>query len=295
MTGARRDTDAGDYVRELTDRYRADGYEVLFGDDARTLVGSIAADLGDSQFEIVMRRGAETVFFQVKRTGQQNLAAQARLEELARRIAAIPNARFDVLWLPPMPPEPVPALMLRRLTDARRIVSISPELALVFAESVTQVSLWRLAHLPERAEHGSTIGIAETLYADGILSPRHWAVITRGARLRNAIVHGADVPPSDETIAVIAEQLIAIAEELSDTATFERATELVQWFFERYEKRATETAATSTEETATGPLTILRNAFPGEPTAILEEAVRIISDFGPTWMPVKSLGDGGRD
>jgi hypothetical protein len=277
-------------VHEIADRYRTDGYEVLLGEDedARRIVGSIAPDLRNSQFDFVLQRGTETVFLQLKRTGQQSSGELARLEELARKISATPNVRFDVLWLPPMVPESKLALILQTLAEARLIVPIYPAPALVLAENMIQATLRRLAELSGPLERHSTIGIAETLHAEGILSPRHWAGISRGTRVRNAIIHGVETSPSDESVATIAEELIGIAEELADTATFERATQLVRWFFERFQREAgADAPRPPSGETAVEPSAILAGAFPAVSAAVLEEAVRIIADFGQRWAPAE--------
>ena len=124
-------------------RYEADGYSVSL--EERLLIpGGFTADA-------VARRDDETVVIEV-RSADLSDRDRERLERLAEMVAAQAGWRVDIVTYQPEvpPPDPDRKDVIRRVDEARQVVGVSADAAVVLVWSAIEGALLRLRTCADR-------------------------------------------------------------------------------------------------------------------------------------------------
>ena len=206
-------------------RYEADGYSVSL--EERLLIpGGFTADA-------VARRDDETVVIEV-RSADLSDRDRERLERLAEMVAAQAGWRVDIVTYQPEvpPPDPDRTDVIRRVEEARQVVGVSADAAVVLVWSAIEGALLRLSRLrglgPVRAVPPRTL--IHKLTIDGVLSDRQAARLDDLALMRNDIAHGLrSYRPDPERFDWLARFALAAADD--KVANVE---DMIEWFFAHY-------------------------------------------------------------
>jgi Holliday junction resolvase-like predicted endonuclease len=225
-------------LREVIDDLQADGWTV----QAEEMNVELPEILRNWRIDIVARRGDEILFGEV---ASRRSAKQERLDELARRVARIPNARFEVFWIGNSSDQSPPASnVLAYVREATDILEASPRAALVLAWSAVEAAVVMYA------EQSGMLGgwnspwqLLNRLFSDGLVSGGDFARLSTLWKTRGEIVHRASAQlPTTDDIHFLAD----IAEGFA-LNRYTSAGTMIDWFLARYESPAEKTPYDSKE------------------------------------------------
>ncbi len=282
-----------DLLRDLVERYSADGYTVAT--DA-----VLPTDLQDRGTDLILTRGGSIVLVELKRTSEYLPApgSESSLTKLARDVQKHPNVRLDVVSVPdPMDVVPDAGLIAERVAAVRIIAEQAEgvhvrEAALLLATAALEGALMRLL----RANEVSLVGkagaaaLAAAAWSEGLVTQEQWDDLQRLIAKRNAVAHGLQpgVSVSREDV----DRLAAYATTFA-SADFEEAIKLAEWFFERYKDPADgvphDSAEGGYQYVNGGPYNaaeVLEENFPQTQLAVRNLAVEQIESYGYEWVGI---------
>lgn len=282
-----------EFLRDVTERYAADGYTPANPE-------RLPAGLPDDGADLVFERGNQFVLVQLKRSNNIVAADQSvQLSNLARHTQRFSNVRLDVINLPdPIDALPDRSLIESRATSARQFARNvddprALEAALLLAASATEGALIRL--LRERqiltGVNLELADLAATAWSEGLMTQEQWDRLQRSIDRRNALAHGllpgAPLDPSDVETLVEAALLFA-------NPDFQSALDLVNWFFDHYKDPADGVPFDTSEGgylyVNGGPhdaADVLAHDFSDVPDSTRELAVEQIQGYGDDWVRVE--------
>ena len=258
--------------------YEADGYAVSVKERLPPPFEAFVADA-------VARRNDELVIVEVRPSDMSD-QTRNRFSRLAEIMRARAGWRVDVVtYEPEVPPRVADhGEIVRRVTEARRVVDVSPDAAVLLLWSAIEGALVQAARkrglgsgrvMPPRS-------LIRQLTIDGLLSDNQAAALDAFARRRHAIAHGmCEDPPDPQTLDWLARFALAAAE--NEVAGVD---EMIDWFKAHHATPGEATPFGGTREGnhpelgpdpdhATG---ILSERFDTALEADLAEAVRVIQE-----------------
>ena len=223
MTAAHAALKALDRVKA---RYEDDGYELSFEHRLAPPFDGFVADA-------VARRAGETVVVEVRPADMGN-GTRDRLACLAEIIAKEPGWRLDIVTYEPetTPPAPDRDDSVRRVEEARRVVDVSPDGAVMLLWSAVEGALLRLSKDLDAAPDGSVPPrtLIHDLAIHGVISDNQAAELDDFARRRDAIAHGlASDPPSPDRLDWLARFALAAAD-----GRIASVEDMIEWFRANY-------------------------------------------------------------
>lgn len=282
-----------DLLRDLVERYSADGYIV-----ATDTV--LPTELQGRDTDLIFTRGDSIVMVELKRTSEYLPApgSESGLTKLARDVQKYANVRLDVVSVPdPIDVVPDEGLIAERVAAVRTITDqvqgdYALEAALLLATAALEGSLMRLLRANEVSLVGTAgaAALAAAAWSEGLVSQEQWDDLQRLIAKRNAIAHGLQpgVPVSREDVDRLASYATKFA-----SADFEEAVKLVEWFFERYKDPADgvphDSAEGGYQYVNGGPYDaaeLLEENFPQTQLAVRNLAVEQIEPYGDAWVSV---------
>jgi hypothetical protein len=203
----------------VAERYRADGYEVK----ALTNGVQLPPFAAGFRLDLFATKAGEKVLVQVKQ-GQKDLEKDSTTADMARVINAQPGWRFDLVVLGDEDAierivregeEPSAESLSLLLDHAERTAKAgdTPS-AFIRAWAALEAAMRRAARTAAlEVASASPLFLLGALYSNGLLERQEYDELNNYLRLRNAVVHGLEVPAIDSTVplyvASVARKLLA--------------------------------------------------------------------------------------
>lgn len=268
-------------LQEAIKNLRDEGWEVEL-EPARSI-----PELGDYRPDFIARLGDRIIVGEVKYPHEPQLD---QLQDLAKRVQAIPNARLDVIWIGEPHEEASAesvALLARR---ARKLIPIDAAAALLLGWAAFSGGLDRLEtlegletrfkrHMPPRRKLAEMVSL-------GLFSEAQFDRLNHASHTRNRIAHGENLQPDSQLV----EYVCAVAAALASDS-FVSVDYMIEWFFENYKDPAEgvpfDTREGGYQYIGGGPYDaqdVLADKFARMPYEDVEEAVRQIEQGGHEWV-----------
>lgn len=269
--------------------YEAEGYEFIIEAPLPPPFEGFMADA-------VARRGSELVIIEF-RSADLNDRSRSRFDRLAEIIGAQVGWRLDIMTYEPEAPRCFPDQeeIVRRVEEARLVVDVSPDAAVMLIWSSIEGALLRLSHDQglAPASHVPPRTLIHDLTIHGLLSDNQAAELDDFAKHRNNIAHGMpSEPTSPERLEWLAQFALAVADgELSDLE------DMIDWFRDHYISPDNAALFYDKEDgdyfwMGTGPYDaeeVLRDQFALALDADIAEAVKEIEHEGFVWACKRQL------
>ena len=246
-------------LRERIDQLRAEGWTVLREPGEQELPEALrGARLRPDV--IFARRGQDILVGEIAHRGT---ARQERIDDLARQVAAVPGARFEVYWAGPAPAAaPDPDEVRRYIREARAVAGVSRQAALLMALAAFEGAVGVFAEEAGVQAKAPARQLLANLYSLGYIGRPDYDALSRLYRLRTAIAHqAAPQVPEQQDITFCLDLAARMLE-----GRYIAADQLIDW----YEQHA------SADPAAGGGLAgiaaALRAAFPYATDAAVTEA-----------------------
>lgn len=244
-------------------------------------------------FDFIATRGNETLIGEI---ATRSSARAEKIDLMARRIAQIPNARFEVFWrgevLEPAPPQ---RDVMNVLEESLRVAELSPKAGLLLAWSAFEGAVMRLATQRgasvDAGPRGTQWQVFVQLYSLGEIDSYDFERLSVLRRRRSEIAHSpVEVPVSREDV----DYLVGVTRRLASgkyESVDREADTLVEWFFGEYEDPAEGVPFASAEGgyqyVLGGPFdaaSVIRSHYPNAPEVVIEQAVHVIEQSGAEWV-----------
>ncbi|MEU5995251.1 hypothetical protein ABZ806_40270 [Spirillospora sp. NPDC047418] len=214
-------------LEEVVAELRDDGWTVLVEPRAQAL----PSELGDLQPDFIATRATEVLVGEV---ASRTSVARERVNELARQVPRVRNARFVVYWLgDTAEEEPAVTAILKYVADASAVAVTSPPAGLLMAWSALEAAIARFAigkALDERLR--TPRQQLSALYSLGYVSESDHDRLIALWRTRSEIAHrAAMVKPSQSDIDFV----LGIARRMA-TDRYVSVDQMVEWYLDNYKK-----------------------------------------------------------
>jgi hypothetical protein len=212
-----------DFLLQLADQYRSEGYDVSTAGE-----GTLPPELSNlrDHVDLIARKNGRSVAIEVKRRDQ---LYQLNPPEAAR-IQALPGWSYDLAVYPPdgiddIPledGEPSPEYVESLLAEARRALDLDQNrAAFLVAWSAVETAMRTAARREDLdIERGVPRFVLTTLYSDGVVSDEDYERLRVCLNKRNRLVHGLPVdqlePGEIEFLIECARHLLCEAPEPAD-------------------------------------------------------------------------------
>ena len=268
-------------LRELAQEYATQGYEVFTEANADFITRNIPGFRPD----LVARKGDTVVVVEV--TASRDVEDE-RLEELASRIAKIPNWRLELVWLGETKPEALPRDQVQRIfaeaSQLRDLGHYGPALVIGWAAAEALLNSMTgddpdllLARSPK-----SKLATAESL---GLISKRQFDVLAESVEIRNRVAHGVSIDVSAGAVDSLLDTVRLLSRE-----GYASVDQMIDWFRDHYGDPAESTPYDSAEggyqHVTGGPfdaLTVLEEQFPDSDPTDREEAASLLENESTEW------------
>lgn len=281
MTGQTYVNPTDQWLREIVERLRSDGWVVDVEPDAQGLPPA----LRDLRVDIFAHRGQEILVGEVT---ARLLAKQERLDELAKRVAAIPNARLEVYWIGDTPIfKPDPIEVERYIAEAGAASEVSLRAALLMALAAFEGAVATFADEVGIKRRVPARQLLANLYSLGFVEEADYNRLNALYTLRTAVAHLATPrQPSPGDI----QFCLDLARRMLE-GRYVSADQMVEWFKENYEGPEHNVPHDSSEggyqyagHEPYDAEDVLREEFPDASEEAIAEAVRWLEDESFEWV-----------
>lgn len=217
----RREVD-GRAVERVKARYEADGFEVSFGERLPPPHDDFIADA-------IARRGDRTILIEIQPNNIHKFKSD-RLARLSEILESDQSWQLNLETYPVESPLPDPRRddITRRLEEAKRVASMSPEASLMLIWSAVEGALLAICRdqdLP-RVRPGRPRAFVHDLVIHGVLSDNQFKELDWLAQIRDNIAHGLNSKlPSEDQLDWLVRFAQAAAE--GEVAAME---DMAEWF-----------------------------------------------------------------
>ncbi len=268
-------------LREVVDRLRAEGWHVETEPDPNGLPGALRG----VRVDFLASRDQDIVVGEVASRGS---ARQERIDTLAKRVAATPDARLEVYWTgdtPGVKPDPE---VVRQYVDEANTVKEADSLraALLMALAAFEGAVATFADDVGIRLRAPARQLLSNLYSLGYIDDADFSRLSSLYTLRAAIAHQAapQVPkPAD------IEFCLDLATRMLD-GHYVSADQMIEWFKERFEGPEHNVPYDSGEggyQYGDGPYEaedVLRERFPHASGEAIADAVSWLDDESHEWV-----------
>lgn len=266
------------YLHDITDRLRSEGWSILTESDDPNLLG-----LFERQVDFIARRGAELLVGEI---ASRTSARRERIDQLARQVAAIPNARLQVYWLGGSPSgKPDLSQVERYIKEAAAVAETSPQAGFLMALAAVEGAIAAFAERVNVESAAPSQQLLSNLYSLGYLDETDFNRLKSLYKLRSRIAHLAtpEEPDRDDIPFVL---------NLADRMLNDRyvsTDEMVEWFLDRYQHPAALPSPDLGEDDhpdsgQRAPAELLHEAFPYASARSIANAAHDLQQRPETWV-----------
>ncbi|MFJ5591963.1 HEPN-associated N-terminal domain-containing protein [Streptomyces noursei] len=283
-------------LRELVSNYQSRGYSVVAVEDDP----AIPQEIVDLQPDLVVRRGNEYIFVELKGGARPSLFANhPHLANMAATVDRFPNWKMELHWLGDPPAQRISLDQVNEvLSRARAVATVDSAAALLLGWSAAEVALDRrirsIQHDDSPNAEGrqrvrspkQLVSLAQSL---GLISDDIYETLLKAGDARNRLAHGFHVDGVSD-LPQLTESLLDATRRLSLTS-YASPDEMIDWFRENYEDPAESVPYDSREGgyqyfgvSPHDARDVLQDQFPGASQEDIDEAVEILERESVEWV-----------
>jgi hypothetical protein len=269
-------------LRDRIEQLRAEGWTVTREPGPLDLPEPLRS--ARIRFDYLARRDQDILIGEIAHRGE---ARQEHIDDLARQVAAVPGARFEVYWAGPAPaPAPDPGQVRRYIREAQAVAGASPQAALLMALAAFEGAVAAFAEDAGIQAKVPARQMLANLYSLGYIGKPDYDALSRLYKLRSAIAHQASpLIPEPGDIAFCLDLVSRMVD-----GRYIAADQLIDWFRQHYEHPA-EHAAPQGDYRGRDEITVpLRAAFPYAGDTALAEAADWLQGESAAWAPKSGGG-----
>ena len=268
-------------LREVVDRLRAEGWDVVTEPDPKGLPGALRG----FRIDFLASRDQDIVVGEVASRGS---ARQEHIDTLAKEVAAVPNARLEVYWTGDTPVEkPDPEVVRGYIVEASRAANAeSYRAALLIALAAFEGAVATFADEVGIRLRAPARQLLSNLYSLGYIDDTDFSRLSSLYAFRAAIAHQATpYIPKPKDI----EFCLDLATRMLD-GHYISADQMIEWFKERFEGPEHNVPYDSGEggfQYGDGPYEaedVLREQFPHASDQAIADAVSWLDDESYEWV-----------
>lgn len=268
-------------LQEAINNLRDEGWEVEL-EPARSI-----PELGGYRPDFIARLGDQIIIGEVKYSHEPQLD---QLQDLAKRVQRIGNARLDVIWLGKAEEEPSVEGVALLAERAHKLIKMDATAALLLAWAALEGALYR-----QETQEGQGFEFKRRIPARqkltemaslGLLSETQFDRLDKASHVRNRVAHGEYAQPEPALVEYVCTVAAALASD-----SFVSVDHMVEWFFENYKDPAEgvpyDTREGGYQYFAGGPYDaqdVLIGKFSRMPHEDIGEAVQQIDQNGHEWV-----------
>jgi hypothetical protein len=265
-------------LQEAIKNLRGEGWEV------ETEPSRSIPELGNYRPDFIARLGDQIIVGEVKYPHEPQLD---QLQDLAKRVQAIANARLDVIWVGEPEEEPTVESVALLAARAHKLIPIDTTAALLLGWAALSGGLetQQSQDVASKRRTSARQKLAE-MASLGLLSETQFNRLNEASHVRNRVAHGEYVQPEPDLVEYVCTVAAALA-----SASFVSVDRMIELFFENYKDPAEgvpfDTREGGYQYFAGGPYDaqdVLIGKFPQMSHEDIDEAVRQIEQIGYEWV-----------